>query len=74
MNTRNLHFRSNRVRDIILLFHEDLDDIYGAGEVGVFLDMLFEAFLGWDKVRLLTSKEQTPERRAETLVCQQRFT
>ncbi|MBO4586520.1 MAG: peptide chain release factor N(5)-glutamine methyltransferase [Bacteroidales bacterium] len=59
MNTRNLHFRSNRVRDIILLFHEDLDDIYGAGEVGVFLDMLFEAFLGWDKVRLLTSKEQT---------------
>ena len=59
MNTRNLHFRSNRVRDIILLFHEDLDDIYGANEVGVFLDMLFEAFLGWDKVRLLTSKEQT---------------
>ena len=33
--------------------------MYGSGEVGVFLDMLFEAFLGWDKVRLLTSKEQT---------------
>ena len=32
--------------------------MYGSGEVGVFLDMLFEAFLGWDKVRLLTSKEQ----------------
>ncbi len=59
MNTRNLRFRSNRVRDIVSLFHEELDSIYGAGEVGVFLDMLFEAFLGWDKVRLLTSKEQT---------------
>ena len=59
MNTRNLRFRSNRVRDIIGLFHEELDALYGAGEVGVFLVMLFEAFLGWDKVRLLTSKEQT---------------
>jgi len=59
MNTRNLRFRSNRVRDIVGLFHEELDGIYGAGEVGVFVEMLFEAFLGWDKVRLLTSKEQT---------------
>ena len=33
--------------------------MYGTGEVGVFLEMLFEAFLGWDKVRLLTSKETT---------------
>ena len=59
MNTRNLRFRSNRVRDIASLFHEELDGMYGSGEVGVFLYMLFEAFLGWDKVRLLTSKEQT---------------
>ena len=59
MNTRNLRFRSNRVRDIISLFHEELDGIYGAGEVGVFVEMLFEAFLWWDKVRLLTSREQT---------------
>ena len=59
MNTRNLRFRSNRVRDIMALYHEELDTVYGSGEVGVFLDMLFEAFLGWDKVRLLTSKEQT---------------
>ncbi len=41
------------------LFHEELDGLYGSGEVGVYVDMLFEAFLGWDKVRLLTSKEQT---------------
>lgn len=59
MNTRNLRFRSNRVRDIISLFHEELDSMYGSGEVGVFLGMLFEAFLGWDKVRLLTSREMT---------------
>ena len=59
MNTRNLRFRSNRVRDVIALFHEELDGIYGGGEVGVFCEMLFEAFLGWGKVRLLTSKEQT---------------
>lgn len=59
MNTRNLRFRSNRVRDIVSLYHEELDGMYGSGEVGVFLDMLFEAFLGWDKVRLLTSREQT---------------
>ncbi len=59
MNTRNLRFRSNRVRDIVSLFHEELDGMYGSGEVSVFLDMLFEAFLGWDKVRLLSSKEET---------------
>ncbi len=59
MNTRNLRFRSNRVSDIMALFHEELDTLYGSGETGVFIGMLFEAFLGWDKVRLLTSKEQT---------------
>ena len=59
MNTRNLRFKSNRVRDIVSLFHEELDGIYGRGEVSVFCYMLFEAVLGWDKVRLLTSREQT---------------
>ena len=59
MNTRNIRFRSNRVRDIIGLFHEELDAMYGISEVSVFCEMLFEAFLGWNKVRLLTSKEQT---------------
>ena len=59
MNTRNLRFRSNRVRDILALFHEELDSMYGSGEVTTFCEMLFEAFLGWDRVRLLTSKEQT---------------
>ena len=59
MNTRNIRFRSNHVRDIISLYHEELDGMYGTDEVGVFLDMLFEAFLDWDKVRLLTSKDET---------------
>ena len=59
MNTRNIRFRSNGVRDILGLFHEELDGMYGSGEVAVFCEMLFEAFIGWDKVRLLTSKEQT---------------
>ena len=58
MNTRNLRFKSNRVRDILALFHEELDGTYGTGEVGIFCEMFFEAFVGWDKVRLLTSKEQ----------------
>ena len=59
MNTRNLRFKSNRVRDILALFHEELDILYGSGEVGIFCEMLFEAFLAWDKVRLLTSRNQT---------------
>ncbi|MBO7100884.1 MAG: peptide chain release factor N(5)-glutamine methyltransferase [Bacteroidales bacterium] len=59
MNTRNLRFKSNCIRDIVSLYHEELDALYGSGEVSVFCEMLFEAFLGWDKVRLLTSKEQT---------------
>ena len=59
MNTRNIRFRSNRVRDILALMHEELDGMYGSGEVSAFGEMLFEAFIGWDRVRLLTSREQT---------------
>ena len=59
MNTGNLRFRSNRVRDILGLFHEELDTMYGSGEVGVFCEMLFEAFFGWDKVQLMTRREET---------------
>ena len=59
MNTRNLRFHSNRVHDILALFHEELDGMYGSGEVSVFCEMLFEAFLGWDKIMFLLSKNQT---------------
>lgn len=59
MNTRNIRFKSNRVHDILALYHEELDPLYGPGEVAAFGEMLFEAFLGWDRVRLLTSKSHT---------------
>lgn len=58
-NTSNIRFRSNRVRDILALFHDELDPLYGAAEVSAFGEMLFEAFLGWNRVRFLTSKDQT---------------
>ncbi|MCR5822087.1 MAG: peptide chain release factor N(5)-glutamine methyltransferase [Bacteroidales bacterium] len=59
MNTRNIRFRSNRVSDILSLFHEELDVLYGNGEVRSFMEILFESFLGWDRVKLLTSKNLT---------------
>ena len=63
MNTRDICFRSNGVRDILRLFHEELDALYGRGEVAVFAEMLFEAFLGWDRVRLLSSRDETVNQR-----------
>ena len=59
MNTRNIRFRSNRVRDILALYHDELDSLYGRGEMTAFAEMLFSEFLGWDRVRLLLGKEQT---------------
>lgn len=47
------------MRDILALYHEELDPLYGPGEVRTFGEMLFEAFLGWDRVRLLTSRDHT---------------
>ena len=59
MNTRNLRFRSNRVRDIIALFHEELDVLYSSGEVDAFIEILFEEYLGWDRVKLLLNREMS---------------
>lgn len=59
MNTDNLRFRSNRMRDVIALMHAELDDLYGAGEVNAFVEMLCEAWLGWDRVQLLVNKDST---------------
>ena len=59
MNTDNLRFRSNRMRDIVALFHSELDPLYGAPEVASFVEMLCEAWLGWDRVQLLVNKEST---------------
>ncbi|MBQ9417862.1 MAG: peptide chain release factor N(5)-glutamine methyltransferase [Bacteroidales bacterium] len=59
MNTREIGFRSNRVADVLLRCREVLRPLYGEGEAEAMTELLFEAFLGWDKVRLLTSKAST---------------
>ena len=59
MNTRNLRFRSNRVRDIVARFREDLAPLYPMGEIDTFIAMLFEAFLQWSKVQLMTHRDAT---------------
>ena len=59
MNTRNLRFRSNRICDILALYHEELDGLYGSGEVATFVEMLCAEYLGWDRVRFLLGKDST---------------
>ena len=59
MNTDNLRFRSNRMRDVIALMHAELDSLYGVGEVNAFVETLCEAWLGWDRVQLLVNKDST---------------
>ncbi|MBQ6956208.1 MAG: peptide chain release factor N(5)-glutamine methyltransferase [Bacteroidales bacterium] len=59
MNTGNIRFSSNKARDVSALFHKELDTIYGSSEVSVFIDMLFEDFVGWDKVRMLLNGDGT---------------
>lgn len=59
MNTRDIRFKSNRIRDIKSLYHSELDSLYGHAEVAVFVEMLFGAFLGWDRVKLLVDSEKT---------------
>lgn len=59
MNTREMRIPSNRVRDIERYMHAELDTLYGEGEVGVFVGILFEAFLGWDKAHFLLHRGET---------------
>ena len=59
MNTREMRIPSNRVRDIERYMHAELDALYGEGEVGVFVGILFEAFLGWDKAHFLLHRGET---------------
>ena len=59
MNTREMRIPSNRVRDIERYMHAELDALYGEGEVGGFVGMLFEAFLGWDKAHFLLHRGET---------------
>lgn len=59
MNTTNMHIPSNRVRDIERYFHTELSGRYPEGELRMFVYMLFEAFLGWDKTQLLLHRDDT---------------
>ena len=59
MNTTDMRIPSNRVRDIERYMHAELDVLYGEEEVLVFVAMLFEAVLGWDRAHLLLHREGT---------------
>lgn len=59
MNTTEMRIPSNRVRDVRRYSHEQLDGLYGSGEVESMMRMLFEAFLGWDTTQLLLHNGDT---------------
>ena len=59
MNTTAISFKSNKVSDIVVRFHTVLDPLYGHAEVQAFVEILFGAFLGWDRTRLLLARHDT---------------
>ena len=54
-----MHIPSNRVRDIERYFHTELTGLYPDQEIGAFVDILFEAYLGWNKAQLLLHRDDT---------------
>ena len=58
-NTTYMRIPSNRVRDIERYFHTELADLYPDPEIGAFVDILFEAYLGWNKAQLLLHRDDT---------------
>ena len=58
-NTTHMRIPSNRVRDIERYFHTELADLYPDREIGAFVDILFEAYLGWNKAQLLLHRDDT---------------
>ncbi len=58
-NTTHMHIPSNRVRDIERYFHTELTGLYPDREIGAFVDILFEAYLGWNKAQLLLHRDDT---------------
>ena len=59
MNTTELRFPSNRIRDIEGYFLRELAHLYPAGEIRQMVWMLGEAFLGWDKTAWLLHRDET---------------
>ena len=58
-NTAHIRIPSNRVRDIERYLHAELAGLYPDKEIGAFVDILFEAFLDWDKAHLLLHRDDT---------------
>ena len=53
MNTRNIAFASNKLRDVRSLFRQMLAPLYPQGEVDAMFGMLCEEYLGMDTARML---------------------
>ncbi len=58
-NTTHMRIPSNRVRDIERYYHDELAGLYPEREIGTFVDILFEAYLGWNKAQLLLHRDDT---------------
>ena len=58
-NTTHMRIPSNRVKDIERYFHTTLADLYPDREIGAFVDILFDAYLGWNKAQLLLHRDDT---------------
>ena len=59
MNTTEIVFSSNKVRDIEKKFLEELRSCYPETETRMFVRMLFEEFLGWNLTQMLLHREDT---------------
>lgn len=59
MNTTDLHFSSNKVRDIERCCLHLLEGLYPSDEARQLVWMLFEAFLGWDVAQCLLHRDDT---------------
>lgn len=59
MNTTNIRFNSNKIKDIERLFHKELDSLYGEGEVRMMVRMLFEAWMGWGLAEFLAKMDES---------------
>ena len=58
-NTTHMHIPSNRVRDIERYIRTELDELYPEGELRMFTQMLFEAYMGWNTAQLLLHRDDT---------------
>lgn len=58
-NTTHMHIPSNRVRDIERYIRTELDELYPEGELRMFTQMLFDAYLGWSAAQLLLHRDDT---------------